>query len=180
MRRGMAPASPLRPPIRHPVFPALAAAATLRPVCSASSPLPSPRSRAAAAALPHLLPFLSTRPRWRSGRSPPCSPATTTPPQRTALGRPTSTQALAQLKAKLVAPGPGRVGAAVLAEPLQIPADQAAVALGALAAVLPGDDDDPTADGAWEADLHDVLLFLYIQSYKRLVPRLRFHPFAPV
>uniref|UniRef100_A0A453DRG8 Uncharacterized protein n=2 Tax=Aegilops tauschii subsp. strangulata TaxID=200361 RepID=A0A453DRG8_AEGTS len=101
-------------------------------------------------------------------------------PQRTALGRPTSTQALAQLKAKLLAPGPGHVGAAVLAEPLQIPADQAALALRALAAVLPGGDDDPTADGAWEADLHDVLLFLYIQSYKRLVPRLRFHPFAPV
>ncbi|VAI40749.1 hypothetical protein VPH35_094688 [Triticum aestivum] len=82
--------------------------------------------------------------------------------------------------AQLVGPGPGRVGAAVLAEPLQIPADQAALALGALAAVLPGNDDDPAADGAWEADLHDVLLFLYIQSYKRLVPRPRFHPFAPV
>ncbi|XP_044380508.1 uncharacterized protein [Triticum aestivum] len=40
------------------------------------------------------------------------------------------------------------VGAAVLAEALQIPADQATLALGALAAVLPGDNDDPATDGA--------------------------------
>jgi TBCC domain-containing protein 1 len=61
------------------------------------------------------------------------------------------------------------VGAAALAEALQIPAEQAALALGTLAAVLPAADDP--ADGPDEADLRDVLLFLYIQSYKRLVPR---------
>ncbi|XP_044329179.1 uncharacterized protein [Triticum aestivum] len=42
----------------------------------------------------------------------------------------------------------------MFAEALQIPADQAALALGALAAVLPGDDDAPAADDASEADLH--------------------------
>ena len=42
----------------------------------------------------------------------------------------------------------------MFAEALQIPAEQAALALGALAAVLPGDDDAPAADGASEADLH--------------------------
>jgi TBCC domain-containing protein 1 len=81
----------------------------------------------------------------------------------------TLTQTLAQLKGKLAASGSGRVGAAALAEALQIPAEQAALALGTLAAVLPADDDP--ADGPDEADLRDVLLFLYIQSYKRLVPR---------
>uniref|UniRef100_A0A453BPK9 Protein kinase domain-containing protein n=1 Tax=Aegilops tauschii subsp. strangulata TaxID=200361 RepID=A0A453BPK9_AEGTS len=59
-------------------------------------PLPTPRSRRCCRSPP-------TRPRWRSGRSPPCSPATTTTPQRTTRRRPTSTQTLAQLKAKLVA-----------------------------------------------------------------------------
>ncbi|CAM0910012.1 unnamed protein product [Alopecurus aequalis] len=81
----------------------------------------------------------------------------------------TLTQTLAQLKAKLAASGGGRVGASALAEALQIPAEQAALALGTLAAVLPADDDPALA--ADEADLRDVLLFLYIQSYKRLVPR---------
>ncbi|KAM0824957.1 hypothetical protein ACQ4PT_069886 [Festuca glaucescens] len=81
----------------------------------------------------------------------------------------TLTQTLTQLKGKLAASGTGSVGAAALAEALQIPADQAALALGTLAAVLPAADDP--AEGSYEADLRDVLLFLYIQSYKRLVPR---------
>ncbi|KAM3191924.1 hypothetical protein ACQJBY_069265 [Aegilops geniculata] len=62
--------------------------------------------------------------------------------------RPISTQSLAQLKAKLVAPGARHLGTAVLAEALQIPTEHAALALGVLAAVLPGDDDDPATDGA--------------------------------
>ncbi|XP_073364190.1 uncharacterized protein [Aegilops tauschii subsp. strangulata] len=44
--------------------------------------------------------------------------------------------------------GPRHLGATVLAEALQIPTVQAALALRVLAAVLPGDDDDPTTDGA--------------------------------
>jgi len=82
----------------------------------------------------------------------------------------TLTQTLAQLKERLAPRGP-RVGAAALAEALQIPAEQAALALGTLAAVLPAEDPALGEDGAGEADLRDLLLFLYIQSYKRLVPR---------
>jgi TBCC domain-containing protein 1 len=82
----------------------------------------------------------------------------------------TLTQTLSQLKDRL-APGGPRVGASALAEALQIPAEQAALALGILAAVLPFEDPALGCDGAGEADLRDLLLFLYIQSYKRLVPR---------
>ncbi|CAN6177534.1 unnamed protein product [Urochloa humidicola] len=82
----------------------------------------------------------------------------------------TLTQTLAQLKERL-APGGARVGAPALAEALQIPAEQAALVLGTLAAVIPAEDHALGEDGAGEADLRDVLLFLYIQSYKRLVPR---------
>ncbi|CAL4970825.1 unnamed protein product [Urochloa decumbens] len=88
----------------------------------------------------------------------------------------TLAQTLAQLKEKLAAaaasPG-GRVGAAALAEALQIPREQAALALATLAAVLPAED-PALGDGAGDdagADIRDVLLFLYVQSYKRLVPR---------
>ncbi|XP_051194261.1 uncharacterized protein [Lolium perenne] len=84
-------------------------------------------------------------------------------------------QTLSQLKEKLApaaaASGDGRVGAAALAEALQIPPEQAALALGVLAAVLPSEDPALGAGGSGGADLRDVLLFLYIQSYKRLVPR---------
>ncbi|KQK17664.1 TBCC domain-containing protein 1 [Brachypodium distachyon] len=84
----------------------------------------------------------------------------------------TLTQTLAQLKGRLLESGSGRVGAPALAEALQIPVEQAALVLGTLAAVLPTDEDPALGvDGAGEADLRDVLLFLYIQSYKRLVPR---------
>jgi len=86
----------------------------------------------------------------------------------------TLAQTLAQLKEKLAASAPdGSVPAAALAEALQIPQEQAALALGTLAAVLPAEDPalgDGAVDGA-AADIRDVLLFLYIQSYKRLVPR---------
>ncbi|KAL5207041.1 hypothetical protein ABZP36_031476 [Zizania latifolia] len=84
----------------------------------------------------------------------------------------TLAQTLAQVKERLAAAeGGGRVGAAALAEALQVPRDQAALALGTLAAVLPAVDPALGADGGGAADLRDVLLFLYIQSYKRLVPR---------
>jgi TBCC domain-containing protein 1 len=83
----------------------------------------------------------------------------------------TLAQTLAQLKEKLApACGGGRVGAAALAEALQIPREHAALALGTLAAVLPAED-PALGDGAGDADVRDVLLFLYVQSYKRLVPR---------
>ncbi|KAH0450877.1 hypothetical protein IEQ34_021569 [Dendrobium chrysotoxum] len=58
-----------------------------------------------------------------------------------------------------------RVDAAALADALQIPIDHALLALDTLAAVLPLD-----ANSAG-ADVHDLILFLYMQSYKKLVPR---------
>jgi TBCC domain-containing protein 1 len=83
----------------------------------------------------------------------------------------TLVQTLAQLKEKLAAAASDRrVGAAVLAEALQTPHEQAALALGTLAAVLPAED-PALADGGGTADLRDLMLFLYVQSYKRLVPR---------
>jgi TBCC domain-containing protein 1 len=89
-------------------------------------------------------------------------------------------QTLAQLKEKLAASVPdGRVRAAALAKAQQIPQEQAALALGTLAAMLPAEDPvlgDGAMDGA-AADIRDVLLFLYIQSYKRLVHlRVRWVP----
>jgi hypothetical protein len=94
----------------------------------------------------------------------------------------TLAQTLAQLKEKLAASAPdGRVRAAALAEALQIPQEQAALALATLAAVLPAEDPalgDGAVDGS-AADIRDMLLFLYIQSYKRLVPRSA-HKDSPV
>ncbi|KAI0492398.1 hypothetical protein KFK09_026669 [Dendrobium nobile] len=58
-----------------------------------------------------------------------------------------------------------RVDAAALADALQIPIDHALLALDTLAVVLPSD-----ANSAG-ADVHDLILFLYLQSYKKLVPR---------
>lgn len=58
-----------------------------------------------------------------------------------------------------------RVDAAALADALQIPLDHALLVLDTLAAVLPSD-----ANSA-SADVHDLILFLYMQSYKKLVPR---------
>uniref|UniRef100_A0ACD6AG71 Uncharacterized protein n=1 Tax=Avena sativa TaxID=4498 RepID=A0ACD6AG71_AVESA len=122
-----------------------------------SAPAPVPASARAAAASPVLRP---RRESFEHGLL---------PIPKLVIPEGTLTQTLGQLKGKLAASGSGRVGAAALAEALQIPAEQAALALGTLAAVLPGDDDPALAAG--EADLRDVILFLYIQSYKRLVPR---------
>ncbi|XP_073002058.1 uncharacterized protein [Typha latifolia] len=85
----------------------------------------------------------------------------------------TLTQTLAPIKEKLLhrtIPNPHRVDAAALADALQIPLDHARLALDTLAAVLPSSDPE-LADGDGSADLRDLLLFLYIQSYKRLVAR---------
>jgi TBCC domain-containing protein 1 len=85
----------------------------------------------------------------------------------------TLARTLGQVKEKLAAVAiDWRVDAAALAEALQIPQEQAALALRTLAAVLPAEDSmlgDGGAVGA-AADIRDVLLFLYIQPYKRLVP----------
>ncbi|OEL17901.1 hypothetical protein BAE44_0021082 [Dichanthelium oligosanthes] len=128
--------------------PATSAAAAADGVSSSSAPAPAPALRPRREAFEHgLLPI-----------------------PKLVFPEGTLTQTLAQLKERL-APGGARVGAAALAEALQIPAEQAALALGTLAAVLPAEDPALGEDGAGEADLRDLLLFLYIQSYKRLVPR---------
>ncbi|KAH7689457.1 TBCC domain-containing protein 1 [Dioscorea alata] len=77
------------------------------------------------------------------------------------------TLTLAPLKEKLLQNSTdGRVSASKLAEALQIPHDYACLAIDTLASVLPADP-DPNAG----ADVHDLILFLYIQTYKRLLPR---------
>lgn len=58
-----------------------------------------------------------------------------------------------------------RVDAAELADALQIPVDHALLVLDTLAAVLPSDSNSAGAD------VHELILFLYMQSYKKLVPR---------
>ncbi|WOK95278.1 TBCC domain-containing protein 1-like isoform X2 [Canna indica] len=79
------------------------------------------------------------------------------------------TLTLAPLAEKLLCrsiPSPHRVDAASLADALQISLDHARLALDTLVSILPS---DPDPDGT--VNVHDLVLFLYIQSYKRLVPR---------
>ncbi|URD93614.1 Tubulin binding cofactor C [Musa troglodytarum] len=79
------------------------------------------------------------------------------------------TQTLAALADKLLhrsISSPHRADAPALTDALQISLDHARLTLDTLASVLPF---EPDPDGA--ADVHDIVLFLYIQSYKRLVPR---------
>jgi TBCC domain-containing protein 1 len=74
---------------------------------------------------------------------------------------------LSHLKERLALGGNGtRLGAAALAEALQIPDEQAVLALRMLVAMLPTKDPILGGDGVGDADLRDLLLFLYIQSYK--------------
>lgn len=75
------------------------------------------------------------------------------------------TQTLGPIQQRLLQYPTDRVDAAALADALQIPIDHALLALDTLAAVLPSD-----ANSAG-ADVHDLILFLYMQSYKKLIPR---------
>ncbi|XP_074269073.1 uncharacterized protein LOC141592349 [Silene latifolia] len=75
--------------------------------------------------------------------------------------------ALSSLKAKLLPQHP-RVDSASLSDSLDIPSDHAQLILHTLASVLPSDSDPLVDDGV---HFFDLLLFLYIQSYKRLLPR---------
>ncbi|KAG9450653.1 hypothetical protein H6P81_010618 [Aristolochia fimbriata] len=85
---------------------------------------------------------------------------------------------LAPLKQKLIqnSPSSPRIDAATISETLQISPENARLVLDTLAAVLPSDTDPlvtagPAAIDAVGADINDLILFLYIQSYKRLLPR---------
>ncbi|KAK9187955.1 hypothetical protein WN944_019354 [Citrus x changshan-huyou] len=83
-------------------------------------------------------------------------------------------QTLIPLKQKLAPTG--RVNSETLAESLQISIDHAQLVLNTLASVLHADADPivkarPAEIDSVGADLRDLILFLYIQSYKRLLPR---------
>ncbi|XP_071724363.1 uncharacterized protein [Rutidosis leptorrhynchoides] len=88
-------------------------------------------------------------------------------------------QTLASLKQKLVKSSSSstqRIDSATLSESLQISLDHARLILDTLASVLHSESDQlvrakPDEIDAVGADLSDLILFLYIQSYKRLLPR---------
>ena len=69
-----------------------------------------------------------------------------------------------------------RVGSGVIAEVLQISGDHARLVLETLGSVLHSEGDPlvgakPEEVESVGADLRDLVLFLYIQSYKKLLPR---------
>ncbi|XP_022766769.1 TBCC domain-containing protein 1-like [Durio zibethinus] len=85
-------------------------------------------------------------------------------------------QALTPLKQKLVSSSTHRVDSAALADALQISLDHARLVLETLALVLHSESDPlvsarPEDVDSVGADLRDLIMFLYIQSYKRLLPR---------
>ncbi|KAG7961753.1 hypothetical protein I3843_09G032600 [Carya illinoinensis] len=88
------------------------------------------------------------------------------------------TQSLIPLKQSLLSSSDTtrRVDSACLSESLQISLDHARLVLDTLASVLHSDSDPlvsskPDDIDSVAADVHDLLLFLYIQSYKKLLPR---------
>ncbi|CAA7409498.1 unnamed protein product [Spirodela intermedia] len=62
-----------------------------------------------------------------------------------------------------------RIDARGVAEVLDISIDHALLILDTLASVLPSDPDPHAPEGT--ADVYDLVIFLYIQSYKRLLPK---------
>uniref|UniRef100_A0A2P2MPK5 TBCC domain-containing protein 1 n=3 Tax=Rhizophora mucronata TaxID=61149 RepID=A0A2P2MPK5_RHIMU len=87
---------------------------------------------------------------------------------------PDPTLTLTQLRQKLASRP--RVDSAALADSLQISTDYAKLILDTLASVLHSDSDPlvkarPAEIDSVGADLRDLILFLYIQSYKKLLPR---------
>lgn len=83
-------------------------------------------------------------------------------------------QSLIPLKQKLSSAQ--RVNSEILAESLQISLGHARLVIDTLASVLHADSDPivkalPEEIDSVGADVRDLILFLYIQSYKRLLPR---------
>ncbi|GAV63931.1 TBCC domain-containing protein [Cephalotus follicularis] len=89
------------------------------------------------------------------------------------------TQTLASLRRKILSSSPEsavRVDSATISESLQISIDHARLVLDTLASVLHSESDPlarakPDEIDSVGADFRDLMLFLYIQSYKRLLPR---------
>lgn len=86
-------------------------------------------------------------------------------------------QTLAPIKQKLAAAATNnRVGSAVISDALLISGDHARLVLETLGSVLHSESDPlvlakPEEVDSVGADLRDLVLFLYIQSYKKLLPR---------
>ncbi|GMI84792.1 hypothetical protein like AT3G57890 [Hibiscus trionum] len=85
-------------------------------------------------------------------------------------------EALTPLKQKLASSSNQRVDSVAVAELLQISSDHARLVIETLASVLHSETDPLVAARTDDADsigadLRDLILFLYIQSYKRLLPR---------
>ncbi|KAL5059437.1 hypothetical protein RYX36_031041 [Vicia faba] len=76
-------------------------------------------------------------------------------------------QTLISLKQKLLelSSNNNRVDSAAISESLQISVEQARLVVETLVSVLPAESESDSVD------VHDLVLFLYIQSYKRLLPR---------
>jgi len=77
-------------------------------------------------------------------------------------------QTLISFKHKLLeSSSNNRVGPVAISESLQISVEQAKLVLDTLASVLPSESDSESDT----VDVNDLVLFLYVQSYKRLLPR---------
>ncbi|XP_054808937.1 uncharacterized protein LOC129311020 [Prosopis cineraria] len=87
------------------------------------------------------------------------------------------TQTLISLKQKLLSLSPNqRANSAAISDALQISIDCARLVLDTLASVLHSESEPlvrakPEEIESVGADVHDLVLFLYIQSYKKLLPR---------
>ncbi|PNY10593.1 TBCC domain-containing protein 1-like [Trifolium pratense] len=87
------------------------------------------------------------------------------------------TQSLISLKQKLLESSSNhRVDSSTISDSLQISSDHANLLLDTLASVHHSDSEplvraEPGQNDAVGADVHDLVLLLYIQSYKRLLPR---------
>ena len=88
------------------------------------------------------------------------------------------TQTLIPIKQKLIDQSSSnhRVNSATISESFQISIDHARLVLDTLGSVLHSESDPlvrakPDEIDAVGADVHDLVLFLYIQSYKKLLPR---------
>lgn len=77
------------------------------------------------------------------------------------------TQTLISLKQKLLelSSNNNRVDSAAISESLQISVELARLVVETLVSILPAESESDSVD------VHDLVLFLYIQSYKRLLPR---------
>ncbi|PNY15365.1 TBCC domain-containing protein 1-like [Trifolium pratense] len=77
------------------------------------------------------------------------------------------TQTLISFKHKLIElSSNNRVDSVAVSESLQISVEQAKLVLDTIASILPYESESDDT-----VDVHDLVLFLYIQSYKRLLPR---------